>query len=315
MKANFETGLKICSRCKRELPISCYQKDSSNVDGLGVSCKECLKKKRQSPEGREQYKAYRDRYYQTEKGKVCARKSYEKRMSKEENRVANKERAKRWYQQNHQRDRYMRKVFVDDFGNEVLNCTKCGRILLVDEFHKDLSTQCGYDTWCKDCRSQLQKDRMQREDVKEHYNSYMRDYCKTEKGRASKRNSYLKRYRNDPVFRTSLLLRSRLWKFLKGSVKSDKTEKLIGCSWKQLKSYLEEKFQPGMTWDNQGKEWDIDHIIPCSYFDASKEEDQYMCFNFRNLQPLFKDENRKIKRDILPENMEELLEEIRKSLK
>ena len=63
---------------------------------------------------------------------------------------------------------------------------------------------------------------------------------------------------------------------------------------------------------NYGSFWDVDHIIPCSYFDLTKEENQRICFNFRNLQPLLKEENRFIKRDNVPENVEELVEFLRR---
>ena len=52
-----------------------------------------------------------------------------------------------------------------------------------------------------------------------------------------------------------------------------------------------------MTWDNHGKkktEWNIDEIRPVSSFDLTKEEQQKVCFNWRNRQPLWwKDNNSK----------------------
>lgn len=41
MKADFEKGTKVCSKCKRELPIEEFHKDKSKSDGLNCSCKEC----------------------------------------------------------------------------------------------------------------------------------------------------------------------------------------------------------------------------------------------------------------------------------
>ena len=43
MKTDFEKGTKVCSRCKRELPISEFSKDKSSKDGLQYCCKKCKK--------------------------------------------------------------------------------------------------------------------------------------------------------------------------------------------------------------------------------------------------------------------------------
>lgn len=42
MKADFEKGTKVCSRCKRELPVSEFNKDKSKNDGLNYYCRKCI---------------------------------------------------------------------------------------------------------------------------------------------------------------------------------------------------------------------------------------------------------------------------------
>jgi hypothetical protein len=87
-------------------------------------------------------------------------------------------------------------------------------------------------------------------------------------------------------------LRSRIWKALKGINKSAHTLELLGCSIEFLKQHLEKQFKPGMTWENYGfYGWHIDHIIPCENFDLSISENQYKCFNYVNLQPLWQKDN------------------------
>jgi hypothetical protein len=49
-------------------------------------------------------------------------------------------------------------------------------------------------------------------------------------------------------------------------------------------------FRDGMSWENKGK-WHIDHIIPLS--SAKTHEDVIKLCHFKNLQPLWEQENKK----------------------
>jgi hypothetical protein len=87
-------------------------------------------------------------------------------------------------------------------------------------------------------------------------------------------------------------LRCRMRAVLRGESASAGMLELLGCSLTQLRQHLEVRFQPGMTWENWGREgWHIDHILPCASFDLSQEEEQRKCFHFSNLQPLWASEN------------------------
>ena len=67
---------------------------------------------------------------------------------------------------------------------------------------------------------------------------------------------------------------------------------LLGCKPEELKIYLEKKFQEGMSYDNYGK-WQVDHIFPISKVDFDDNEKICACFHYKNLQPLWSEENRK----------------------
>lgn len=100
------------------------------------------------------------------------------------------------------------------------------------------------------------------------------------------------RIKNDINYRLRFRLRGRIWKALKGKNKSATTMELIGCSFDELKQYLELKFKPGMSWENYGKNgWAVDHIIPCAFFDLTDRTEQKICFHYSNLQPLWEKEN------------------------
>tara|TARA_B110000503_G_C7114074_1_gene399488 strand:- start:348 stop:1163 length:816 start_codon:yes stop_codon:yes gene_type:complete len=103
------------------------------------------------------------------------------------------------------------------------------------------------------------------------------------------RRAYKKRkMATDISFRIRVNLYKRLYTALnRTNKKSASTVELLGCNVKFLKSYLESKFLPTMTWDNYGTLWHIDHIIPCASFDLSDSKQQNRCFHYSNLQPLF----------------------------
>lgn len=92
-------------------------------------------------------------------------------------------------------------------------------------------------------------------------------------------------------------MRIRLGTRLYAAIKNNNGKKdfsvneLVGCDMPTLKRHLESKFSDGMTWDNYGSVWHVDHIVPCAVFDLSEAEQARECFHFTNLQPMFAEEN------------------------
>lgn len=107
---------------------------------------------------------------------------------------------------------------------------------------------------------------------------------------ASRRKSWLKRKAN-PSMRIESSLRGRIYKAVKKPGKLASFQELCGCSREFLRGRLESFFRPGMTWDNYGPIWHVDHIRPCSSFDLTHLSQQRECFHYSNLQPLFAVDN------------------------
>jgi hypothetical protein len=103
---------------------------------------------------------------------------------------------------------------------------------------------------------------------------------------------FKKRRKLDPIFRMKTNLRSRIVSAIKHDSKSFATIEYLGATSEVIKQHLESKFTEGMSWDNYGK-WQIDHIIPCAFFDLSDKVEQKKCFHYTNLQPLWKIDNLK----------------------
>jgi hypothetical protein len=211
-------------------------------------------------------------------------------------------------------------------------CPKCNEIKPAVEFHREKRSKDGLQGWCKKCIRIYRKTKQGKLNDKKVYlkrrengksSEYHKKYAKTERGKEVQKNAdrrriesgQFSRYRrerrkNDSYFNLICNLRSRINSIIRNNVKSKSTIKLLGCTIDYLKEYLESQFQPGMTWENYGKDgWHIDHIIPCSKFDLSDPYCQKICFNFLNLQPLWEKENCS-KGNKFPENYKDLLEVI-----
>lgn len=140
-----------------------------------------------------------------------------------------------------------------------------------------------------------------RESHREEIREKARAYSANNKEKIAERNrakkvetrAYRNAHRaNHPEVRVAHNLRVRIRVALKqGATKSGHLLSLLGCSIPELKDRLEPIFKPGMTWENYGPVWHIDHVKPCAKFDLTDPAQQRACFHYTNLQPLFAIEN------------------------
>jgi hypothetical protein len=202
----------------------------------------------------------------------------------------------------------------------IKTCTTCKNDKILNEFHKYKNSKDGLTHRCKLCVS---RKKTISKDIKIcslcKISKSLEDFHNRKNGRLGKssickmcRNENLKNYRknnivrirkvrniwrnekrkNDPLYKLECNVRCRIYDFLKGRdiQKNNKTFEIVGCTPKELKKYIEEKFTEGMNWKNYGYYgWHIDHIIP---LDNGKNEDEiYKLCHYSNLQPLWKDDN------------------------
>lgn len=144
----------------------------------------------------------------------------------------------------------------------------------------------------KRCREYYHKNKIQ---IKRRQKEYLADYYQYNKERilAQQKIRLRAKYHNNPQFRLSVILRSRLTSALKyqNAKKANRTCELLGCSFKEAWQHIENTFANGMSWTNHGK-WEVDHIIPVASFDLSDPKEQAKAFHFSNLQALWKEDNR-----------------------
>lgn len=58
----------------------------------------------------------------------------------------------------------------------------------------------------------------------------------------------------------------------------------FGLDIENIRKWFEVQFDHGIAWDDFGKKWQFDHIIPVTYFDFSNESELKMCWNFTNIR-------------------------------
>ncbi len=181
-------------------------------------------------------------------------------------------------------------------------CSKCNEEKEVCEFNKRKTSKDGYRQYCKICHLDYAKKYVK--ENTENYKKYQDKYhsnnvgthrlksCEYYQNNKEKVHNYLKiRYHTDNLFKLKITVRNRINVFLRKNniTKKNNTFNIIGCSPEFLKSYLENQFTEGMSWDLMGKYIHIDHIIPLS--SAKTEDELYGLCHYTNLQPLWAEDN------------------------
>lgn len=194
-------------------------------------------------------------------------------------------------------------------------CKKCGQIKLIDEYYlKNKRTGCRR-LQCKKCYNEGRKIT-----AAAHYQANKTIISSRHKKWFETNREYMKerrhqRYINtkdivneqgkvyqrsrraiDINYRVGCVLRSRVGTAVRDhhTHKAARTFELLGCSSRDLRLYLEERFYNEMTWDKLGVgpgTFQIDHIEPVALFDLTDPEQQRKCFHYTNLQPLWWDDH------------------------
>jgi hypothetical protein len=155
--------------------------------------------------------------------------------------------------------------------NNKITCSKCNIEQTLDKHSKYKNGI--YKAECKKCaQTRINKYRRENEEHKDRYNTYQRE-------RRITNTNYLLAGR----------CRTRINKLLTTSKNLDKFNNLVGCSLNEFKAHLENQFYGDMTWEKRN--FVIDHIIPCSWFDLTNPKHLKFCFNYKNTQPLTRKDN------------------------
>jgi len=109
------------------------------------------------------------------------------------------------------------------------------------------------------------------------------------------------RRRTDPSFRLVDNMRSALRGALKGAYKPSRTMEAVGCTIAELWVWFEGQFKDGMTRENYGSVWHVDHYYPLAKADMTDTVQFRAVWNYRNLRPEFGVENKSKNATVYPE--------------
>jgi len=170
-------------------------------------------------------------------------------------------------------------------------CTACGEPEGSVEFNKRSASPDGLQPLCKTCQNK--KDAAHYLKNREKLIAQASAYVQNNR---EKYNAYRKvlqkRKMANPVFRMSRIIRSRLNHVLKGRQRTGRSVEYLGCTFDDLKAHIEAQFEPGMTWENHGTVWHVDHREPLANLppDAPDAEIRRLS-HYMNLRPLWAELN------------------------
>jgi hypothetical protein len=268
---------KKCNICNEELPITQFEINKSRCkEYYRNKCKQCRLKELHI---QRKDKAERQKLEITHK--VCNTCSVNLEVSKYNKKSLSPDGFDKICRDCYKITRHKKKQEVN-ITDMILYCIKCKINKNCTEFPTNARSLSGYYNTCSSCWKP-------REWNKEKQKESERKYVKNNPDKVREK---MKRRSKLPQVRIKSRIQNRIRCALKSHKlnKNNKTSEYIGCSIQYLKKWLEFQFTENINWDNMNI-WHIDHVLPCSNFDLTKEDEQKICFNWQNLRPCLANEN------------------------
>lgn len=191
---------------------------------------------------------------------------------------------------------------LDLHEQKLKKCPGCEIIKPYSDYGKNKSNYAGIMQLCKSCKSirdkeyrESPKHRKKNLDRKKEY--YFRtkhtERHKENQKRRNETRDYKEEYRRNKSdefrrFKQNIrALTNNHLKKRKDWVKKDsKTIELLGADYFVVKEFIGRQFLKGMTWDNHGKVWHIDHVIPLDSAGRDSDKLKRLCY-YENLSPMW----------------------------
>jgi hypothetical protein len=273
---------KTCSNCCEILSLTAFFKDKTNKDGLTSQCKSC---KNESTRLRRYNISIQD--IQKPSHKTCPRCKLELSASNFTSLKTSKDGLAAYCKNCRRLNDIDRKINAKNnvvIVNESLLkvCSKCFIEKPHTQYRINRKSTDNITHICLECLPTnnwtKKKQQLSEKKYRENNPEKMREKYKKQGNNVNRR------------------IRNSIHQYIRAIFQKNTREKTyntftyIGCDIQFFKNWLEFQFSDGMTWDNYG-EWHMDHVIPCSTFDLSNDNEIKECFNWKNYQPLWKKDN------------------------
>ena len=166
-------------------------------------------------------------------------------------------------------------------------------------FYRQSATSDGHTSWCRACdriksRESKRIARLSGK-IKKVDPAKSREYTKKHRNKdlesARTRDRMYRAKRNEnPSYRLISNVGRRIREVLNGV---SGTTRHLPYSARELRNHVERQFCNGMSWDNYGSYWHLDHITPVSSFEINGPDSEgfIACWSLSNLRPLQAFEN------------------------
>ena len=276
-----DNNFKKCTKCLETLDYSQYSKDKTNKDGLSYQCKKCkdIATKLRRLKRKETVK-------EIPLEKTCTfcnnKKSFDNFCKNNINVDGLNNYCKDCTNQKNKekKTRVKTPVIIDETITKV--CRVCNNEKNLLDYRITRKSSDNFSHICIECTPKGTWNKEKQKAAEKKYRMKNPEKMKEKYRKQGKKIN--RRVRDSLNHRISEAL------FTKKVTKRNKTFEYVGCDIEFFRKWIEHQFINGMTWENYG-DWHLDHVKPCCSFDLSKDEDIKECFSWKNIQPLWANDN------------------------
>ena len=192
---------------------------------------------------------------------------------RENNKEALKEYNKEYCEENKEKLKRHKKKYCEENKQEIAIYKK--------EYYEDNKEKIKYNS------------KLYYEENKEKMKEYSRQHRSKPETKHRNNERSKTRRQTDLNYKMACYLRNRMNMAIRNGQKAGSAVTDLGISIETFNMYIEAQFEDGMTWENHGTLWHIDHIKPLCEFDLTDREQFLEAANWMNQRPLWKKDNLK----------------------